>query len=162
MATKYNNSNNSITSLGYLIISLFVLSYLLNFFWESWHAFLLYSPESIPQTLSGYVKLITYVATIDGLLILLMYGIVSLIWRDLYWIHKIKNINNTKICSFIISGLIIALIIEYHALFIANKWSYNEWMPTLFGIGLSPIIQLAITGVIALFVVKRLFFNNKN
>jgi len=87
-----------------------------------------------------------------------------LIWRDLFWINKINNKSiKLQILTFIISGLIIATLIEYHALFIADKWSYNETMPTLFGIGLSPLIQLVVTGLVALFVVRKfLFLHSKN
>ena len=136
-----------------ILISLFVFAYLLNFFWESFHSVLLYEGHNFNA--AKYVLMIGYVSIIDGLLILGSYLLIFFLWKDFFWIKE-KNIK--PFILFIIINLIVALVIEYRALFILGKWSYNDLMPTIFGIGLSPLVQLSITGMLAILITKKLFF----
>jgi len=52
-------------------------------------------------------------------------------------------------------GLIIAIFIEMINLNL-GRWEYTMAMPTLFGIGIIPLIQLALTGVISLIFIKQI------
>jgi len=132
------------------VLALAVSAYLLNFFWESLHAVNLY--QNLDIAASNYLPLMLYVSTVDSLLIFVMYLTVSLIWRDIFWLRKV---NTKQLLTFAGTGIIIAAIIEYHALFVAHKWSYSTAMPTLFGIGLSPLLQLAVTGILALYIARK-------
>jgi len=146
--------DNKIKEFVYVIVSLFIFSYLLNFVWESYHSVFLYNGHNFESL--RYVPMIGYVSMIDGLLILGMYVVVSLLWRNVLWIKKPNKIHNV---TFVILGLIIAGWIEYRALFILERWSYNQLMPTVFGIGLSPLVQLSITGILALLITKKMMIN---
>jgi len=133
------------------IISLLISGYLLNFFWESLHGAFLYACCNFePQK---YVSVMSYASAMDALLILGIYVIISILWKDFLWIEKT---NKKHIYTFVALGLLIALIIEYKALYIFNQWQYNELMPTIFGIGLSPLVQLSITGLFAIWLTKKL------
>jgi len=55
------------------------------------------------------------------------------------------------------AGLAIAAVIEYRRVFITMSWRYNQLMPTIFGIGLSPLFQLSITGVTTFWLTRRIF-----
>lgn len=143
-------NERKIKKIGTIVISLFVFAYLLNFFWESFHSVFLYEGHNFNA--AKYVFMVGYVSIIDGLLILGSYFLISFLWRDFFWIKE-KNIKPFTL--FIIINLIVALIIEYRALFILEKWSYNDLMPTIFGIGLSPLVQLSITGIIAVWFTGR-------
>jgi len=134
-----------------LIISIAILSYLLNFLWESVHAVFLYNDHNILA--NKYVAMGGYVSMIDMLIILGVYILVSLLWKDLFWI-RLKDAKPFVV--FIIFNLIAAAFIEYRAVFLIERWSYNSFMPTILGIGLSPLIQLSITGIIAVLTVKRM------
>lgn len=70
-----------------------------------------------------------------------------MLWRDLLWL---RNPGIIQLLIFILSAIILAAVIEYRAVFVLNRWAYLAAMPTVFGIGLSPLFQLAVTGAVAL------------
>ena len=146
---------NKIKDFILVIVSIFIFSYLLNFLWESFHSVFLFKGHNFEAI--KYVPMIGYVSIIDGLLILGIYLGVSLLWRNALWIKKPNKIHTT---TFVILGLIMAGWIEYRAVFLLDRWSYNQLMPTIFGIGLSPLIQLSITGLLAIWITKKLIRDN--
>jgi len=146
---------NRIKELISIVILIFIFSYLLNFVWESFHSVFLFNGHNFESI--RYVPMIGYVSMIDGLLILGMYLIVSLLWRNVLWI---KKINRVQSIVFVILGLIIAGWIEYRAVFLLQRWSYNSLMPIVFGIGLSPLVQLSVTGILAIWFTKKFTTGN--
>ena len=66
------------------------------------------------------------------------------------------NLNKKRFLFITISTITIAFLIEYHALFIAQKWSYTALMPTIFSIGLSPLVQLLVTSLVTFYFVKKI------
>lgn len=79
----------------------------------------------------------------DGLMTLIIYWSGWLLFRDFWWILNPR----VKGYFFIIgAGLILALVVEWNALYRTGAWSYNEkmiWIP-IFGVGLSPILQMVL------------------
>jgi len=144
---------NKIKEYAFLVFLIFIFSYLLNFVWESFHAVLLYEGHNINA--AKFVLMIGYAAIADSLLILGMYGITAILWKNFLWI---KQTNKKQNYAFIASGLIIAAIIEYRGVFLLQKWSYSLLMPTIFGIGLSPLLQLSITGILAVRAARGLLY----
>ena len=134
-------------------IVLFVVSFVLNFVWESSHAVLLYQDHNIPS--SEYLPMMWYASVMDGLSILFLCLLVALLLKDLFWIN---NTQKKGLALFAGLALLLAALIEYRGVYLQGRWSYNELMPVVFGIGLSPSVQLAITGVVALWVTRRLAF----
>ncbi len=139
------------------IIIIFLIAFSLNFIWESYHSILFYtcctempSPE--------HLRLMSYVSTIDALLILLGYFIISL-KSGFSWPN---NRNKNNYITFSVIVFIFALWIEYRGVYILKKCSYNELMPILFGFGLSPLIQLITTGLLTFFISKRLLASSNN
>lgn len=145
--------SNKIKEFISIITLIFLFSYLLNFVWESYHSVFLYIGHNFESL--KYVPMIGYVSMIDGFLILGMYLGVFLLWRNPLWINGINKLQATV---FVILGLVIAWWIEYKAVFLLQRWSYNSLMPTVFGIGLSPLVQLSITGLMAIFLTQRLLY----
>ncbi len=131
----------------------FTLSFLINFFWESIHAVLFYKDHATYESLF-FVKMISYATFFDAVIILGIFLAGSLIWKKYGWL---KTYNRNKILFTAITGFIIAAIIEAKALYF-KQWAYNEIMPTIFGMGLSPLVQLSITGIIVLFVASKMFY----
>jgi len=105
-----------------------------------------------------YIPIMGHVAIMDGLLILGIYLITAIVYKNLLWI---KNIKKEQIYIFSILGLIVAAVIEYRAIFVLDKWTYSNLMPTIFGLGLSPLIQLTVTGLIAIWLTRKLVFGKK-
>ena len=135
-------NRKKIAEAGLVLISIFIFSYMVNFIWESLHAVLLYKDHDFNAM--KYVRMISYVSAIDGFLILGIYLFMAALWRDMAWIRKM---NGKQICTVLITGLLMAAAIEYERVFVARTWSYNRLMPTIFGLGLSPLLQLSTTGL---------------
>ena len=127
---------------------LLFFSFLLNFIWESIHAVYLYEGHS-SFAAEMYVSMVIYASSVDASLILAIYLIVAIFFQNVLWLRKISR---SHLVLFSVSGIIIAAFIEYRAVFIFDKWAYSELMPTIFGIGLSPLIQLAVTGMLAVYL----------
>jgi len=67
-----------------------------------------------------------------------------------------QDVENAGIYLFAFVGVVIAAIIEFDALYLRHKWHYNALMPTVLGLGISPLLQLSITGILNVLIVKRL------
>ena len=137
-------------------ILIFIFSYLLNFLWESIHAVLFYTGHQTMDS-SFFVRMISYVSFMDALIVLGIFISGSILWRELEWV---KKYDSRKIIYTAIIGFLIAAIIEAKALFF-KQWSYNELMPTIFGMGLSPLVQLSVTGVVAIIITSIISKNEK-
>ena len=134
-----------------VFLFIFAISYLLNFVWESFHSAFLY--EGMDFAAKKYVLMVSYVSAVDGSLILGIYLFVSFLWGDISWLRKMNGKHRYAV---FITGMAIAAIIEYRRVFITMSWSYNQFMPTIFGIGLSPLFQLSITGVATFWLTRRI------
>jgi hypothetical protein len=131
-------------------ILLFVIGFFLNFFWESVHAIFLY--EGISDYSAGsFVRLISYASLIDAICIAFIFLAGCFIFRKVW----MKPYDKKQILFTAVIGIIIAVVIEERAL-ISHRWSYTALMPTIFGIGVSPLVQLAITGVLSIIITSRI------
>ena len=135
-----------------VFLFIFAISFLLNFVWESFHSAFLY--VGMDFAAKKYVLMVSYVSAVDGSLIFGIYLLLSFLWRDIFWLRKM---NRKHGYSAFIAGLAIAAVIEYRRVFITMSWRYNQLMPTIFGIGLSPLFQLSITGVTTFWLTRRIF-----
>ncbi|MEK6936571.1 MAG: hypothetical protein AABW58_00705 [Nanoarchaeota archaeon] len=99
-----------------------------------------------------YVYKILKASVIDAFLIVFIFLLNSLYRKNFNWVKEVKR---GDYLLFLFLGLIFAVIIEIKAK-ILNLWSYSESMPLVFGIGLTPLIQLAVTGAITLKIVNAL------
>ena len=91
----------------------------------------------------------------DSLIVLGLYLGVGVAWLDLFWIKLIMKRN---ILVFTGAGIAVAAIIEYLSIFYYQRWKYNEEMPTIYGIGISPLFQLSITGLLAVWLSRELLY----
>ena len=136
------------------ILGLVVL--ILNIIWEFSHSFLYIMPKSIDMSeISQYPHLIA-ASFGDMLIILCIFTIVSLKNRNFTWIKSPSKFDYLLI---VFLCLAIAVFIEVINLNL-GRWAYTAAMPTIFGIGISPLIQLASTGVISLIILSYIE-NNK-
>jgi len=124
-----------------------LIALILNIIWEFSHHFLYVDLSGIPK----YSHLII-ASFADMLIILGIFAIVSLKNKNLNWI---KNPSKFDYFMVVFLGLIIAIFIEMINLNL-GRLEYTLAMPTLFGIGISPLIQLALTGIISLIFIKQI------
>jgi len=129
----------------FIFLLIFFLAFILNFLWEISHFPLYDDLTGIPK----YPHLLIATLT-DAIIITFIFMLISLLNKNTSWIRHPKISDYLLI---IIPTLIIASAIELYS--VSNgRWSYKEIMPTIFGIGLSPLIQLAVTGIITLRLIK--------
>ena len=129
-----------------LIITIYLTAFILNAIWELSHYQLYYDLSGIPK----YPHLLLATFT-DALIITIIFLIISIKNKNLSWIKKPKI---TDCVLSVIFSLAIAISIEVRALSI-GRWAYKEAMPTILGIGLSPLAQLAVTSIITILILKH-------
>lgn len=74
-------------------------------------------------------------------------------------LNWLKNPKLKDYITFIILGIICAVIIEWGS-YTFNLWSYNQNMPQIFGIGIIPLIELALTSIFSLLFAPKLRLKN--
>lgn len=141
------------------VIKYFVVAYLLNFFWEAWHAYYLYwgyAGKSFKDYgVSEYLYLIGKVSLVDAGLLVAIVLVGYLIWKDIFWIERIfKRFVRAETLYFLLATVGIAIWIEIKGVYLFKEWSYLATMPLIFGLGLSPLVQLAVTGILSFLAFK--------
>lgn len=136
---------------GLTLASVFVIAFLLNYVWESYHSVYLYEGHDFDS--EKYVRMVTYVSIVDSALILGIYLIISVLWKNVLWLQKM---NRRQVWTAAAAGLAIAAAIEYRKVFVLKTWSYTPLMPTVFGLGVSPLFQLSVTGLVSFWLTKRM------
>jgi len=150
---KGNELYVKIYSAMWIAFLLFGFSFVFNFIWESLQAVYLYQGHDLDAR--TYVPMMVYVSSVDGLLILGMYLLVSLLLKNLSWP---RNMRRRSIGLFLLLGLFTSATVEYVSVHVLSRWAYLQTMPTLFGIGLSPLLQLDVTGLLSLWITRRILF----
>lgn len=139
--------------LGSILIFTFTFAFISNFIWESFHAVYLYEKHDIEASL--YIPMIVYVSTIDGMLIVGLYLLVGIVLRNMLWAKEFNTLQRLLYASI---GILTAGFIEYYAVYLNHKWAYKAGMPMIFGIGLSPMIQLSTTGILCLWLTREVLY----
>ena len=117
------------------LLAVFCLAFLLNLVWENAHAVLYLHYKGGPIT----EIILLHATTVDAVMI-------TMLAAPFLFVERIK-----KYSWFIIPlALILAVSIEEWAL-LNGRWAYASTMPIvpLLGVGLTPTIQLALTGWLA-------------
>jgi len=98
-----------------------------------------------------YPKLITIMSLKDGFWITFFYIISFLIFKQMEILS-----NYPELIFFIVLALAFSFIDEKISLK-KSRWEYSPQMPTIFGIGITPLFELAVTGVISFTIIFYLF-----
>jgi hypothetical protein len=146
-----SDMNKIMNKAGLTLASVFVFAFLLNYVWEAYHAVYLY--EGHDFNAGKYVRMLTYVSIVDGALVAGIYLIISALWKNMLWLQKI---NRGQVCTTVVAALTIAAVIEYRKVFVLKAWSYTPLMPVVFGIGISPLFQLSVTGLASFWLTRRI------
>ncbi len=134
-----------------IILNTLIISFLLNFSWE-----FLQSPfydcfdESLRSNYYHYILAILG----DSIYTIIIYFIISILNKDLFWIKNSWNRKN--VINLIFIWFLLALFIEYKWVFILQKWSYSNLMPTVYWIWIIPILQMMILPLMTFKIVKNL------
>ena len=112
-------------------------TFALHWLWENAQAFLFKGYAGFAQ----HLWMCTVGTFGDLAIVAIMYGVVALLWRDYRW-HRHGYVR--QYFAAIVVGVGIAVLIEYRAL-ATGRWAYDGMPLVPFtGIGLLPILQMAI------------------
>lgn len=137
------------------LFRLFAIAFFLNFFWEiSQMGF--YSQLGMGDTSNywHFLKIHWYVSLMDALMVVVLYFVVGVIFKNVDWI---KNPVRNNFIAMAVAGVVWAIVIEYHAVYIAGRWGYDALMPLLpiLKVGLWPVLQMAILPSLAVWLAKN-------
>jgi len=125
-----------------MLLTIFFVAFFLNLLYEVLHSGLY--TTCLEASFKKYQYLMLKASLFDGLAISLIYFIASLISQKY------------EIIIFILISLVFAYSWEIYSLK-KKKWEYANTMPKIFGAGITPTIQLALTGVISIYIVMNFF-----
>ena len=128
-----------------LLAKIFLVAFFINLLWEVLHS-VLYE-TCLRMKLQNYVPLIVKMSIKDGLWIVFFYIITVLIFKN-----EIIIQNYLQLLIFSMLALSFSFIDERVSLKM-RRWVYTKNMPIFFGVGLTPFLELAITGLLTFFLV---------
>lgn len=128
-----------------IYLEIFIIVFFLNFVWEFWHCGL-YN-EIHKMSLKEVTHLLTKMSLKDGFWVTLFYAITVFIFGNVNIFE-----NYTQLALFIILSFSFSFIDEKVSLKL-GRWSYTKQMPTILGVGVTPLLEVAVTGVMALALV---------
>ena len=142
---------------------IFLVGFGLNLLWEFLHA-PLYLGGSYLQSGSvtywtevtgPFLSILLWASLWDGLLLFIIYGIVACIERQVMWVTTWRWRDGIVM---IVVGMTLATFIEWRGL-AEGRWGYGPLMPIVpfFDIGLTPFVQLAVTGIVAYRIAYTLY-----
>lgn len=139
-------------SLHKKILLFIVLAFSVNLVWEVSHS-VLYDWNKAPLHNDAYfyISRILFSTFGDLLFLTMIFAAVSLRNVNIKWIENPKKEDYLKIATL---GFVISFLVEKRAE-ILHLWSYNSLMPVIFGIGITPLIQLALTGIFVAWLLQR-------
>lgn len=121
------NSPNKLSKMFKKLLIVFISAFILNMIWEHVHSLLYFHPNGDAITSSMLIR----AALFDAFIIT-------------FFVYTLKK------TGYVIGiAILFAIGLEVWAIEI-GRWAYTEHMPTIFGVGLSPAIQLALTAYISL------------
>lgn len=136
-----------------LLTMVFFAGFITNLIWENLQA-------PLYQDYEGFIKhFLSCLAAsiIDGIVIVAFYLIIGLLRNNVLWLFEIRT---RDIFILIILGTASAFAFEKWAVS-GDWWDYNHNMPIIFGVGVTPLIQLPVLSLLTVYMVK-VFSGNKS
>lgn len=119
---------------------------LINLVWEVAHSPLYETALAMP--IKQYSPMILEMSIKDGLWITLFYAISTILFKNA---DILKN--RTQLWVFVAMALTFSFLDEKISLTM-GRWEYAASMPTIVGIGLTPLLELAVTGVLTFLYIR--------
>ena len=132
-----------------IFASLWFLGFLINIPWEFLHSRLYTTCRN--QTWRENVPLLITMSFKDGFFISLFYMVLS-------FSFGVRDITRTPLVFILFIFLALAFSFFDEQISIRKKrWEYAPEMPTVFGVGVTPLFEIAATGAAAIFILFRIF-----
>lgn len=90
----------------------------------------------------------------DGVIVLIIYLAGLLVFRRLDWVDK-PGVTNYVVL--LVTGFMVAIVVEWLGMVVLNRWKYNPLMPVLpyLNLGLLPILQMLLLPPLIFTLVAR-------
>lgn len=132
-----------------IFISIWFLGFLINIPWEFLHSRLYLTSRN--QTWRENTPLLIAMSFKDGFFISLFYAILS-------FSFGVSDITRAHIALILFIFLALAFSFFDERVSIKKKrWEYAPEMPLVFGVGVTPFVEIAATGIAAFFILFRIF-----
>lgn len=131
-----------------LLTQLFAVGTALNLIWEVSHCWLYTTCRQ--QTWRQNVPLLVSMAIKDGFFITLLYSVASTVTGN-----SANPVDPITLTLFAVVALTFSFVDEKVSLRL-GRWQYTASMPLIFGVGLTPLLEIALTGLIAVWLVAAL------
>ena len=101
-----------------------------------------------------FLKIHWEISLKDVLMVVVIYLVIGFLLRNWGWG---KSFNRGWIMLWLALPLW-QVVVEYYSVHLYGRWAYGELMPTVFGIGLSPILQMLILPSLAILLSRHFLF----
>lgn len=136
-------------SLLAILAWLFVVAVVVNYFWEVGQGFLFEGMNSWES-----VWWHCFVASLgDGIIVWIIHAVGWMLFQRPDWFMAPDK---SGYGVMLLTGFIIAVVVEWGAVHVLQRWSYTEAMPVIPGldIGITPILQMLILPPIIFYIVS--------
>ena len=127
-----------------LLLSIFLTGFIFNMIWELSHCKLYNTCIKMPKKRRYF--LLIRMSVKDALFILLFYLITYRLYDNIY---ILQNFYQTLL--FMLLCMTFSFFDETISIRL-NRWEYNYKMPTILNVGISPLLEIMITGLVSLFI----------
>ena len=126
------------------LVTLFLCGFFLNIIWEFLH-WRLYTTALLMPSRQRYALLFK-MSLHDGFNIVWAHGIAAILART--------PLQSPSVLTFTLLSVILLLFafFDERISVVRGRWEYDKSMPLVLGVGLSPLLELAVTGPMALLV----------
>lgn len=124
----------------FILFQVFLISFLINLLWEVIHSQLYETCLSSP--LKKFISLIIAASLKDGFCISLFFLISVFIFGNINILA-----NQSQLSIFLFLALLFSFIDERISLKL-RRWQYSKQMPKVLGVGITPLLELAVTGIL--------------
>ncbi len=124
-----------------------IVAFVIHFVWESVQLPLYVEYGALEGPLP-----ITVSAALGDVLYTMVALVVATLLRSTR--NPLDGLNSSVYVGYAALGFLIALMVEYKALAL-HRWAYTAAMPLLFGVGLSPLVQMTVLLPLSVFISRR-------
>jgi len=128
------------------ILKLFFVAFFLNLLWEVLHSTLYTTCHQLP--LGASQRLLVFMSLKDAFWVVAFYTLTNFVFGVTSIFDSVY-----AVLFFVLLALVFSGTDEYVSLR-RGRWEYTPTMPRLFGVGVSPLFELVVTGVAALGIVS--------
>ena len=129
-----------------IFIKVLFTAFFINLLYEMVHSLLYKTCHE--ASLKKYVYLMLKAATFDSIAITVMYYVIYKAFLG----QASASATRAPLIVFFVMSLLFAYAWEKYALQ-HKRWEYTEKMPIILGVGLTPLVQLFLTGLLTFYVV---------